>query len=143
MTDEPATPDALPSGPPPGVRTRVLIVEDEGLAAMALEETLGMLGYDVCGVADNADAAIAAAERLQPDIVMMDIRLHGSADGIDAAGAIRTRFGIRSLFMSAFGDPDTRRRAEDCQPFGFIKKPYFPDQLGRALADAVRQKGIV
>ncbi len=130
MTDEPSAANRPP---------RILIVEDESLAAMALEEILGMLGYSVCGIEDNVDDAIASAERLNPDIVMMDIRLRGAADGIDAAAAIRARFGIRSLFMSAFGDPETRRRAEDCQPFGFIKKPYFPDQLERAVADAIRQ----
>lgn len=130
MTDE---------SPASSLQPRILIVEDEGLAAMALEEVLGMLGYSVCGIEDNAADAIAASERLRPDIVMMDIRLDGIADGIDAAAAIRTRLGIRSLFMSAFGDPETRCRAEDCQPFGFMKKPYFPDQLGYALADAVRQ----
>jgi len=130
MNDAPPT-----AGSPP----RILIVEDESLAAMALEEILGMLGYSVCGIADNADDAVAAAERHRPDIVMMDIRLHGSKDGIEAAAAIHARFGIRSVFMSAFGDPDTRRRAEDCRPFGFIKKPYFPNQLDRVLADAARQ----
>lgn len=117
---------------------RILIVEDESLAAMALEEILGMLGYSVCGIADNAEDAIAAAERERPDIVMMDIRLRGVRDGIEAAAAIRARFGIRAIFMSAFGDPDTRRRAEDCQPFGFVKKPYFPNQLDRVLAEATQ-----
>ncbi|SMH53432.1 response regulator [Azospirillum agricola] len=134
MTDDPPT---LPHTP------RVLIVEDESLAAMALEEILGMLGYEVCGTADNAEDAIMAAERQRPDIVMMDIRLHGPRDGIETAAAIRARFGIRSIFMSAFGDPDTRRRAEDCQPFGFVKKPYFPNQLDRVLADATQQLALV
>ncbi len=105
---------------------------------MALEEILGMLGYSVCGIADTAEDAIAAAERDRPDIVMMDIRLRGIQDGIDAAAAIRARFGIRAVFMSAFGDPDTRRRAEDCQPFGFVKKPYFPSQLDRVLTEATQ-----
>lgn len=130
MTDDKPTANHQP---------RILIVEDESLAAMALEEILGMLGYSVCGVADNADDAVAAADDQRPDIVMMDIRLHGIRDGIEAASEIRARFGIRSVFMSAFGDPETRRRAEDCHPFGFMKKPYFPNQLDRVLADAVRQ----
>lgn len=131
MTADTPTPDTD--------QPRILIVEDESLAAMALEEILGMLGYDVCGIEDNADAAIAAAERSRPDIVMMDIRLLGPRDGIEAAAEIRSRLGIRSIFMSAFGDPETRRRAEDCEPLGFVKKPYFPDQLNRALTDAVRR----
>lgn len=115
---------------------RILIVEDESLAAMALEEVLGMLGYAVIGIEDNADAAIAAAERLRPDIVMMDIRLLGPRDGIEAAAAIRARTGIRCIFTSAFADAETRHRAADCEPFGFVRKPYFPAELQRALTHA-------
>ncbi|CAO3405976.1 response regulator [Azospirillum largimobile] len=115
---------------------RILIVEDESLAAMALEEVLGMLGYAVIGIEDNADAAIAAAERLRPDIVMMDIRLLGPRDGIEAAAAIRARTGIRCIFTSAFADAETRHRATDCEPFGFVRKPYFPAELQRALTHA-------
>ncbi|MFP5513640.1 MAG: response regulator [Alphaproteobacteria bacterium] len=115
---------------------RILIVEDESLAAMALEEVLGMLGFAVIGIEDNADAAIAAAERLRPDIVMMDIRLLGPRDGIDAAAAIRACTGIRCIFTSAFADAETRHRAADCEPFGFVRKPYFPAELQRALDQA-------
>ena len=117
---------------------RILIVEDESLAAMALEEVLGMLGFAVIGIEDNADAAIGAAERLRPDIVMMDIRLLGPRDGIDAAAAIRARTGIRCIFTSAFADAETRHRAADCEPFGFVRKPYFPTELQRALDHAAR-----
>lgn len=117
---------------------RILIVEDESLAAMALEEVLGMLGYAVIGIEDNADAAIAAAERLRPDIVMMDIRLLGPRDGIEAAAAIHARTGIRCIFTSAFADAETRHRAADCEPFGFVRKPYFPAELQRALDHAAR-----
>lgn len=115
---------------------RILIVEDESLAAMALEEVLGMLGFAVVGIEDNADDAVAAAERLRPDIVMMDIRLLGPRDGIEAAVAIRKRTGIRCIFTSAFGDPETRHRAAECDPFGFVRKPYFPAELQRALSQA-------
>lgn len=115
---------------------RILIVEDESLAAMALEEVLGMLGFAVVGIEDNADDAVSAAERLRPDIVMMDIRLLGPRDGIEAAVAIRKRTGIRCIFTSAFGDPETRHRAAECDPFGFVRKPYFPAELQRALSQA-------
>ncbi|MCP1608442.1 CheY-like chemotaxis protein [Azospirillum lipoferum] len=115
---------------------RILIVEDESLAAMALEEILGMLGFAVVGIEDNADGAIAAAERLRPDVVMMDIRLLGPRDGIEAAATIRRQTGIRCIFTSAFGDAETRHRAAECNPFGFVRKPYFPAELQRALGHA-------
>lgn len=118
---------------------RILIVEDESLAAMALEEVLTLLGCHVCGIEDNAADAVAAAGRERPDLVMMDIRLRGSVDGIEAAASIRRQFGIRCIFMSAFADPETRRRADECEPYAFVKKPYFPDQLERALGMARKQ----
>lgn len=104
---------------------------------MALEEILGMLGFAVVGIEDNAGDAIEAAERLRPDIVMMDIRLRGPGDGIEAAAAIRQRTAIRCIFTSAFGDAETRHRAAECDPFGFVRKPYFPAELQRALDHAM------
>lgn len=120
---------------------RILIVEDEGLAAMALEEVLILLGHQVCGVVDNAEDAIATAGRERPDLVLMDIRILGPRDGIETAADLLRLYGIRSIFMSAFADPATRRRAEDCHPFAFVRKPYFPDQLEQALDEARRQIG--
>ncbi|MBP2298285.1 response regulator [Azospirillum picis] len=125
--------DSAPSANQP---LRILIVEDESLAAMALEEVLGMLGFTVVGTEDNAADAIEAAERLRPDVIMMDIRLRGQRDGIDAAAAIRSRTGIRCIFTSAFGDPETRHRAADCHPLAFVRKPYVPAELQRALDQA-------
>jgi DNA-binding NarL/FixJ family response regulator len=103
---------------------------------MALEEILGMLGFAVVGIEDNAEDAIKAAERLRPDVVMMDIRLLGPRDGIEAATAIRKQTGIRCIFTSAFGDAETRHRAAECDPFSFVRKPYFPAELQRALDHA-------
>ncbi|WP_247894259.1 response regulator [Azospirillum sp. B510] len=103
---------------------------------MALEEILGMLGFVIVGIADNADAAIEAALRLRPDVVMMDVRLLGPGDGIGAAAAIRAQTGIRCIFTSAFADAETRYRAAACDPFGFVRKPYFPAELQRALGQA-------
>ncbi|XEY19817.1 response regulator [Azospirillum sp. HJ39] len=120
---------------------RILIVEDESLAAMALEEILGMLGFAVVGIEDNAEDAVEAAERLHPDVVMMDIRLRGTRDGIEAAAAIRAHAGTRCIFTSAFADAETRHRAADCEPFGFVRKPYFPAELQRALNQAALQLG--
>lgn len=112
---------------------RILIVEDESLAAMALEELLVQLGHEVCTTVDTADDAVDAADRHRPDLIMMDIRLRGPGDGILAAQEIRSRYGIRSIFTSAFSDPEMRRRADACEPLAFLKKPYFEEELERAL----------
>jgi AmiR/NasT family two-component response regulator len=113
---------------------RVLLVEDEILTAMDIEYILQQLGYDVCGIAASAPEAVQAADDLRPDLVLMDIRL---AHGIQAAGDIRSRLSIASLYLSAHTDAATLNRAQATQPLGFIAKPYTQAQLETALRAAV------
>lgn len=118
-------------------KRRILIVEDEPLAALALEILVRGMGFDVCGTADSAPDAIKIADRERPDMVLMDIRLRGPVDGIQAAGELVTRFGIRSMFVSAHSDPASRRRIEAVRPLGFILKPYLPRDVEAGLTAAV------
>ena len=78
---------------------RVLLVEDEILTALDIEYLVQQLGYEVCGIAVSAPEAVQAADDLRPDLVLMDIRLARGTDGIQAAGEIRTRLGIASLYL--------------------------------------------
>jgi DNA-binding NarL/FixJ family response regulator len=116
---------------------RVLLVEDEILTALDIEYLVQQLGYEVCGIAASAPEAVQAADELRPDLVLMDIRLARGTDGIQAAGEIRTRFDIASLYLSAHTDAATLNRAQATQPLGFIAKPYTQAQLEAALRAAV------
>lgn len=118
----------------------MLIVEDNWLVAVELEATLQEAGYAVVGVAVSADEAVQICQAERPELVLMDIRLLGQRDGVDAAMEIRKRFGIRSVFVSAHDDPDVRARAEPAQPLGWIGKPITGAVLLSALA-ALRSKG--
>ena len=94
----------------PSVQTRslrVLIVEDEFFISLHTKGLLQALGHVAVAVAVSADQAVAIAERERPDIVLMDIRLLGSRDGIDAAEEIRHRLGIGSIFVTANTDAQT------------------------------------
>jgi DNA-binding NarL/FixJ family response regulator len=117
-------PLTVPADPP-----RILIVEDEFLIAMSIEGDLRDGGYDVVGIAHSADHAIAAAKAEHPDVVLMDIRLVGKRDGIDAALEIFNATGIRCIFATAHGDPATVARAEPAAPLGWLHKPYSRDSL--------------
>lgn len=122
---------------PESRKLRILIVEDEPLTALALEILVRGMGYDVCGSADSAPDAVEIADRERPDMILMDIRLRGPLDGIDAAGEIVTRFGIRSVFVSAHSDAASRQRLEAVRPLGFIVKPYLPNDIEAGLTAAV------
>ena len=113
---------------------RVLIVEDEFYISLHTRGLLQALGHVVVAVAVSADQAVTIAERERPDVVLMDIRLTGARDGIDAADEISDRFGIASIFVTANTDRDTRRRAEAVQPLGFLEKPLTEQRLRLGLS---------
>lgn len=130
-----------PDGSPgPGARARparILIVEDEYFVAMESETAMIEAGFEVVGVASTAEEAIDIAASERPDLVLMDIRLAGSRDGIDAALDIYDRFGIRSLFVTAHSDPGTRSRGQEANPLGWVSKPFGGRQLAAVVAAAV------
>ena len=113
---------------------RILIVEDEVLIALDLRTLVEESGHVVVGIVDFADYAIATATRQRPDVVLMDIALAGSRDGIDAALELRERLDIPSLFVSAHPDLPLRKRAEAAKPVGFLIKPVDEGMLRHLLA---------
>ena len=131
-------PNDEPRGPMVGKRSlRVLIVEDEFFISLHTKELLESLGHTVVGVAVSASQAVQLAEREKPDVVLMDIRLNGDRDGIEAVEEIYTRLRIQSIFVSANSDPRTRQRAAALQPLGFLEKPLTAERLQGGLS-AVR-----
>ena len=121
--------------PSPG---RVLIVEDDFFIALEAEHALSFAGFTVVGTVATAEEAARMAEAERPDIVLMDIRLVGLRDGIDAAAEILSRFGIPSLFATAHSDPATRARGDSAAaPLGWLIKPYQRNELATAVTAAI------
>ncbi|WLA74222.1 response regulator [Bradyrhizobium diazoefficiens] len=116
----------------------VLIVEDDYLIAMEAESALVDAGYTVSGTAATAEEAVGLARQHRPSIVVMDIRLAGRRDGIDAAGDLFREFGLRCLFASAHDDQATRTRAEPFEPLGWLSKPYTMASLVLLVGQAMR-----
>ena len=118
-----------------GMRSlRVLVVEDEFFISLHMKELLETLGHVVVAIAVSADQAVNMAAKEIPDVVLMDIRLIGSRDGIDAAAEIRSRFGIGSIFVTANTDSETRERAQAVQPVAFLEKPLTEQRLKFGLS---------
>lgn len=110
-------------------KLRILIVEDEVFVRLQAEDFLISEGFDVVASAVSAESAIREAGAHKPDLILMDIRLLGERDGIDAAIEIKQRFGIPSIFVTAYKDAATRTRAAQAEPLGFIDKPYTRETL--------------
>ncbi len=107
----------------------VMVAEDEVIIARDIQNKLKYLGYDVSGVISTGEEAIAVAEELRPDIVLMDIVLKGEIDGINAAAVIRDRFAIPVIYLTAYADGETLERAKITEPFGYMLKPFEEREL--------------
>jgi DNA-binding NarL/FixJ family response regulator len=131
--------DSSASDKVPAEATRILIVEDDYLVAMQIEAALEEAGLEAAGIAATAEEAIELAASEHPALAVMDIRLAGRRDGIDAALELFREHGIRCIFASAHYDPDTRTRAEPALPLGWLRKPYtmtsLVETVRRALSD--------
>jgi two-component system cell cycle sensor histidine kinase/response regulator CckA len=124
---------------PAGFDARILIAEDEGLIAEELHDRLTSIGVTVVGSAVSGTQAVALAESLRPDLVLMDIRLKGTMDGIAAATAIRQTVGTPSVFLTAHSDQLTVERAKDAAPYGYILKPLQEHELRITLSLALHR----
>ena len=100
---------------------------------MELETFLGDFGLDVVGTADNGLRAVDLAARHRPDLIMMDVVIKGSMDGIEAARRIRATLDVPVIFLTAYGDEATLERAKSTAPYGYLLKPYRPDALRAAV----------
>jgi two-component system, sensor histidine kinase len=110
-------------------RNSILIVEDEGIAAADIQSRLSRLGYRIVGRARSGEDAIREIEEHAPDIVLMDIHLHGKIDGIAAAEVIRDRYDIPVIFITAYADRQTLQRVKRTEASGYILKPFKEREL--------------
>lgn len=129
MTTAHARPSRVPKS------HRILIVEDEGLIAVDLAACLESLGHTVVETVATAEDAVRIAP--QSDVVLMDIRIDGPRDGIDAAMEIDEKFSVPVIFMTAQTDGATLDRAIRVNPYGFLVKPVGLSALQAAIELAI------
>ena len=118
-------------------KSRILIVEDDGIVARDIHLQLTALGYESVGQASAGQEAIELAGALRPDLVLMDIQLVGAMDGIAAAHAIRAQFDLPVVFLTAFDADDLLARAKLTEPCGYLLKPFAQRELRTVLAMAL------
>ena len=112
---------------------RVLIVEDEVIHAMSLADGIALWGCTVVGTVESGEDAIRISEEMMPDVVLMDISIHGDIGGIGAAREIIGRLGIPVIFMTGYDDEKTVREAEAVKPLAFLVKPLDAARLKELL----------
>lgn len=123
------------------LRDCVLVVDDEALIADLWCMQMELIGVDVCGVAATADAAIALAQEHRPAVVLMDVRLRGERDGVDAAISIRQSVGSKIVFVTGSKEPQTITRMQLGTPSAILFKPVSDRQLHTAIREALKPIG--
>jgi CheY-like chemotaxis protein len=105
-----------------------------------LKNRLESLNYEVIGMADNGYDAIEQVEKLDPDVVLMDIVLKGELNGIETAQLIKDKFNIPIIYMSAYYDDEILDKAAKTQPDGYITKPYEDVLIRTTIEIAMRKR---
>ncbi len=108
-------------------------MEDERIVAADLQATLERLGYEVPATVDSGRKAVEIADQLRPDLVLMDIQLKGSLDGVSAAEEIHRRWSIPVVFLTANADEEMRARARTNCPHAYLLKPYRTRNLDATI----------
>lgn len=111
----------------------VLVVEDEVLIAMHLTRELEQAGYKTCRTAGSGPAAITAAEKERPNVVLMDIRLPGAMDGIEAGREIMTQHGIPVIFLTGYSDSSIGSPAREISSAPVLGKPASLSEIEQAI----------
>jgi CheY-like chemotaxis protein len=108
---------------------RIGIVEDEGIVAMDIKNSLISLGYEVPFWVDSGEKALLNLEKFETDLLLMDIIIKGNIDGIATAKLIREKYKLPIIFLTAFEDEATLNSASNANADGFLIKPFEDSRL--------------
>lgn len=117
---------------------KILIVEDEQIVAEDLQATLERLGYLVTALTASAKDAIAQAGITAPDLVLMDIKLKGETDGVEAAEIINWLYNIPVIYLTAFSEDMRFHEITRSNRFGYLTKPYHEKDLQLMIERAIK-----
>ncbi len=112
---------------------KILIVEDERIVATDLKNRLTKLGYQITGLAADSEKALSLINREDPDIILMDIRIQGSLDGIETAALLQRTHNIPVIYLTAYSEQQTLNRAIATKPYGYLLKPFSDRELHIAI----------
>ncbi len=120
---------------------KVLVVEDEPILALELKEDLTELGFEVADVISDGDSILSSVVRNKPDAIVMDIKLFGFRDGIEAANQIRGFYkNTPIIYLSSYPETEVSERIKKTHPSYYLQKPYDPQTLNQALIHALAGK---
>ena len=123
-------------------KIKILIVEDEALIAKDIKQKLFQLGHEVVGIVDNGDEAIAIARKNMPHILLMDIVIKGSFNGIETAQRIKENQKVAVIYLTAFDSPSVATEADSTNPQGYLLKPFDDSMLQNVVLELQIEKAF-
>jgi CheY-like chemotaxis protein len=121
----------------PSVGIRVMIVEDEAVVALHLRRELIKLQYTVVGTATTGSQALKLIDEVFPDVILMDIHIQGELDGIETANLIPRYLHIPVIYLTAYSEDVTLKRAGETHPYGYLIKPFLDRELHATIKMAL------
>lgn len=118
-------------------KNTIIIVEDDEITALNLEISLKKQGYNVLNICDNATEAKSKINTYKPNIVIIDISLQESEDGIELAKTIKSKHNIPFIFLTSYSDDEIISKAKLTEPYGYIVKPFDPNSLHATIQMAL------
>jgi PAS domain S-box-containing protein len=118
-------------------KPQILVVEDERVVARDIESSLKLMGYDVVGTVASSEDCLSRAADHRPDLVLMDVRIAGTVDGVETARHLRARFDIPVVYLTAYADDSMVERARETEPLGYVLKPFRIGELRSAIEIAL------
>jgi DNA-binding LytR/AlgR family response regulator len=115
----------------------VLVVEDESIVSKDIQHSLKKLGYNVVGAAATGEKALELVKSENPDIILMDIMLKGTMNGIEVSEIVKKEFNIPIIFLTAYADESTLSKAKVTEPYGYIIKPFKEIDLHTSIEMAL------
>ncbi len=119
------------------IKSRIFIVENERIVALALQRALHKLGYAVVGMAASGEEALEAVGQAAPDLLLMDIQLAGELDGVATAERLHATHDLPVIFLTGYSDSETLARAQITGPSAYILKPFEERELHIAIDTAL------
>ncbi len=115
----------------------IIIVEDDEITALNLKLSLQKHGYSIVAVCDNAQQAKSKISAYHPDLIIIDISLQESSDGIELAKSIRKKHNLPFIFLTSYSDDEIIEKAKKTEPYGYIVKPFDPNSLHATIQMAL------
>ncbi|HBC74235.1 MAG: hypothetical protein A2008_02430 [Candidatus Wallbacteria bacterium GWC2_49_35] len=114
-------------------KLKILIVEDEIISALFLTKYFNLLGHECCGFVTKGRDAVTQAEKENPDIIFMDIKLADDIDGVEAARRILSKRKVGIVFMSAYSDDEIIAPAKNLNPLAYFLKPLDTEAIREVI----------